>query len=283
MYLFSYFRTESEALHLALSQDGFAFEELNGNKPILEPPPDAGTMRDPFILQAEDGRFHLLATGGWSSTDIVHASSDDLITWSDQRPVPVMGDVPGTRNCWAPEAFYGREDGSYRLIWSSTVSSEPEEKIRDHRIWACETKDFETFTASHLFFDPGYNVIDATVAVYGDAYLMAFKDERGENRAGTDYKAIRTSMSLRARGPFDAVSDLITPNLVEGPTIYRKDGLWVMLYDHFMEGRYGASLSDDGRSWDVSEVDIVLPEGPRHGSVIEVSDQVADRLKSHFG
>ena len=80
-----------------------------------------------------------------------------------------------------------------------------------------------------------------------------------------------------------SVSDLITPSPVEGPTIYRKDDLWVMLYDHFLEHRYGASLSDDGRTWSVSEVEIILPEGPRHGSVIEIDDQIGERLKSHFG
>ncbi len=283
MYLFSYFRTESEALHLALSEDGFAFEALNGNKPVLEVTVNACTMRDPFILPAEDGRFHLLASDGWRSQHIVHAESDDLITWSEQRALPVMTDHPFARNAWAPEAFYGREDGGYRLIWSSTVSDKPQEDVRDHRIWACETEDFRSFSESRLFFDPGYNVIDATVAPYGVAYLMAFKDERGENRAGTDNKAIRTAMSLRADGPYESASDLITPHLVEGPTLYRKEGLWVMLYDHFTERRYGASLSDDGRNWQVSEVEIVLPDGPRHGSVIEVNDEAAERLRSHYG
>ena len=282
MYLFSYFRTESEALHLALSEDGFAFEAVNGNKPILEASADTRTMRDPFLIQTEDGAFQLLATDGWGGASIMHATSADLITWSDQRVIPVMENVEGTRNCWAPEAFYAREEKTYLLIWSSTVSDSPEQKVRDHRIWCCETTDFSAFSEPRLFFDPGYNVIDATVAPYGDAYLMAFKDERGVNKAGTDFKAIRTAMSLKAGGPYEAVSDLVTPSLVEGPTLYQKDGLWVMLYDHFVDHRYGASLSEDGRSWDVSEVEIILPEGPRHGSIIEIDDQVAYRLRSHF-
>tara|TARA_B100000700_G_scaffold146051_1_gene162523 strand:+ start:953 stop:1804 length:852 start_codon:yes stop_codon:yes gene_type:complete len=283
MYLLSYFRTESEALHLALSEDGFTFEAVNGNLAVLEATEQTGTMRDPFLFQDQDGLFHLLATDGWRGTSLAHATSEDLIFWSEQRIIPVMETIPGTRNVWAPEVFYGIEDGQYRIIWSSTVDTSETERVRDHRIWACNTIDFETFSDSYLFFDPGYNVIDATVVGYGDVYLMAFKDERGENRVDTDYKAIRTAISLVPGGPFEAVSDLVTPAPVEGPTIYRKDNLWVMLYDHFLEDCYGVSVSKDGRQWTVSEVEVVLPEGLRHGSVIEVSKQIADRLKSHFG
>ena len=282
MYLFSYFRTEAEALHLALSEDGFSFEAVNGNCPVLAGAVNTRTLRDPFVTQSADGRFHLLATDGWKSRSIVHADSDDLITWSDQTAIPVMEDVPGTRNTWAPEAFFGNEDGLFRVIWSSTVSEDPDDDP-GHRIWACETEDFLSFSGSHLFFDPGYNVIDATVSAYGDAYLMAFKDERGENKRGTDFKALRTAMSLSAAGPFDSVSDLVTPSLVEGPTLYRKDELWVMLYDHFIEHRYGASLSEDGRHWQVSEVEVILPEGPRHGNVIEIEDWIGQNIRSHFG
>lgn len=282
MYLFSYFRTEAEALHLALSEDGFTFEALNGNAPVLSASGQVRTIRDPYIFRDDNGRFHLLATGGWDRTDLVHGVSNDLVTWSDLVNVPVMADVPGTRNVWAPEAFAG-DDGKVRLIWSSTVSVDGPEKLRDHRIWACDTTDFETFSAPRLFFDPGYDVIDATVARFGDAYLMAFKDERGENRVDTEFKAIRMAMSLRPDGPYASVSDLVTPAPVEGPTLYRKDGLWLMLYDHFIEHRYGASLSEDGREWQVSEIEVILPDGPRHGSVIEVSDEVGTRLKDHYG
>jgi hypothetical protein len=90
-------------------------------------------------------------------------------------------------------------------------------------------------------------------------------------------------MSLRGAGPFESVSELITPSLVEGPTLYKKDGPWMMLCDYYRHHHYGASLSEDGRDWRVSEVEVILPEGPRHRSVIEIDDEVANRLRSHFG
>ena len=283
MHLFSFFRTEMEALHLALSKDGFTFDSVNRNRPVLEGTVNTCTLRDPFLIQSGHGVFHLLASDGWESTSIIHASSNDLIDWSEQAAVPVMDDVPGTRNSWAPEAFYDKESGLFRLIWSSTVCENPAKDERDHRIWSCETEDFHEFAESRLFFDPGYNVIDATVVPYGDAYLMAFKDERGENRKRTEYKALRTALSLRGAGPFESVSELITPSLVEGPALYKIDGLWMMLYDYFHHHHYGASLSEDGIDWRVSGVEVILPEGARHGSVIEIDDEVANRLKCHFG
>ena len=123
MYLLSYFRTESEALHLALSEDGVTFEAVNGNLAVLEATEQTGTMRDPFLFQDQDGLFHLLATDGWRGSSLAHATTEDLIFWSEQRTIPVMETIPGTRNVWAPEVFYGIEDGQYRLIWSSTVDT----------------------------------------------------------------------------------------------------------------------------------------------------------------
>jgi hypothetical protein len=50
-------------------------------------------------------------------------------------------------------------------------------------------------------------VIDASVIRYNGQYLMAFKDERGENRLGTDYKAIRICTAQHACGPWTEISN----------------------------------------------------------------------------
>ena len=108
MYLFSFFRTEMEALHLALSKDGFTFDSVNRNRPVLEGTVNTCTLRDPFLIQSEHGVFHLLASDGWEITSIIHASSDDLIDWSEQAAVPVMDDVPGRGIRGAPRPFTTR-------------------------------------------------------------------------------------------------------------------------------------------------------------------------------
>jgi hypothetical protein len=92
-------------------------------------------------------------------------------------------------------------------------------------------------------------VIDATVVAHKRSYLMAFKDERGENRAGTTGKAIRVCIAPQAHGPWTEISAVVTPPLTEGPALFRRDTRWVMLFDHFMEGFFGAVESQDGRAW----------------------------------
>ena len=297
-YALSYFRTTAEALHLALSDDGLIWTPLNQNRPVLTGTAGTRSLRDPFIFRAQDGRYHLLCTDGWRSTSIVHCASEDLIHWSEQVAIPVMADVPGARNAWAPECFYDREADLYRLIWSSTVlDDEPPGPpgttvpgaLRprwDHRIWSSATHDFTSYGRAVVFFDPGYSVIDATVA-YDEArrsYLMVFKDERGENRVGsarteTDYKALRVCRASLGSGPFGEVSELISPAPVEGPTLFRRDNRWYLLYDHFLEHHYGLSVSDDGDHWRVLTEHLDLGFGARHASVFEVEATTAEQLR----
>lgn len=278
MYVMSYFRTVSEALHLAVSENGLDWTPLKGNTTVLQGQVGARTLRDPHIMRDVDGLYHLFSTDGWSSQSIIHATSSDLLNWSRQEPVPVMAGVEGTRNCWAPECFYDHEEHAYRLIWSSTVRVDGPERLWDHRIWSVTTTDFKQYTSPALFFDPGYSVIDATVAYHEGRYLMAFKDERGENRLGTEYKAIRICTSRSGSGPFENVSDLISPSPVEGPTLLRHEDRWLMLYDHFMEERYGACMSRDGLTWEVLTDDVNFPPGARHGSVLKVDEPTARSL-----
>ncbi|MBK9492703.1 MAG: hypothetical protein IPO07_30960 [Haliscomenobacter sp.] len=51
-------------------------------------------MRDPCIVQAPDGVFHMVWTSGWTERGIGYASSRDLITWSEQQYLPVMDYEP---------------------------------------------------------------------------------------------------------------------------------------------------------------------------------------------
>ncbi|RYF45943.1 MAG: hypothetical protein EOO38_15080 [Cytophagaceae bacterium] len=254
MYLLSYFRTDhnpttrhtSEALHYALSADGYSWKALNGDKPVLCGTVGTKTLRDPFIIQSNDGLFHLLSTNGWEAVYILHAWSDDLITWSPQELIPVMSDVPGALNAWAPECFFDREAKVYRLIWSATTSPSGQDEDLYQRCWSCSTSDFRTFSRSEIFFDPGYSIIDACVQPQGESYLMAFKDERGENAFGTHGKAIQMCSFSTTTGEWSELSELFTPTLTEGPALFVVEGEWRLISDHFLEGKMGAMSSTDG-------------------------------------
>ncbi|MDX3802566.1 glycoside hydrolase family 43 protein [Streptomyces sp. AK04-3B] len=277
MYVVSYFTDADEALHLAYSHDGERFTPVNGGRPVLRGTLSTGRLRDPFIGIGPDGLFHLLATDGWTSPSIVHATSADLLNWSEQRLIPVMSRVAGALNAWAPEFFLDPKTGLYHLIWASVV--EPggtadgrgfEHNSQDHRIWHCTTADFHTFSAPGIFFDPGHTVIDATVREAADGgFLMAFKDERGVNDLATAHKDIHVTTFETPGGPYTAPKGPVTPSLVEGPSMFRRGDEWIMIYDHFLEGRYGAARSEDGVDW--QPLGLNLPPGMRHASVLQTS------------
>jgi len=281
-FVMSFFRTGVEAMHLAVSTDGYDWETLNGGDPVLRGSVRTETLRDPFLFADRDGTFHLLSTDGWESQYIVHATSPDLVEWSDQTALPVMADVDGAKNAWAPECYYDHENETYRLLWSSTVETDPGEDY-NNRIWSATTDDFGTVEPAERFVDPGYEVIDATVISRDGTYHMALKDERGVNELTTDYKAVRTTTAADGGGRFDDLSGLITPSPVEGPTLFRNDGEWWLFYDYFLEDRYGASRSTDFETWETFDDEVSFPDRPRHASVLEVDAAVVEGLRDAWG
>jgi sucrose-6-phosphate hydrolase SacC (GH32 family) len=173
VYLFSYFTGNGEdGLHLAYSHDGFTFTALNNGKSFLKPV--VGTsklMRDPCIIQTPDGTFHMVWTAGWTERGIGYSSSKDLINWTEQKYIMVMEKEPAARNCWAPEISYDRKKKQFLIIWATTIQGRfPEtEKAGDtgynHRIYSVTTKDFVTLSETRLFYDKGFNVIDALMII----------------------------------------------------------------------------------------------------------------------
>ena len=79
-----------EAIHLAISKDGYHYIALNDDKPIISSDTisETGGIRDPHILRGADGKtFYMVATDmvsakGWSSNRaMVLLKSIDLIHW----------------------------------------------------------------------------------------------------------------------------------------------------------------------------------------------------------
>ena len=276
MYIMSYFRESRLAVFLAKSVDGRRWEDLNNGEPVVEFPKDSGNIvRDPFIMQDQQGQFHLLFTNNWRSTTIAHCMSADLLHWTKPEFLPVMGNYRRVLNCWAPECFFDREAGEYVIIWSSRFYRDTMEDHTGNRIWCCTTKDFTHLSAPKLFFDPGYMVIDASVLYHDGMYYMAFKDERGYNGPDTDFKALRTCRARHAMGPYEQISPLLTRNLCEGPCVLRKDGKFVVYYDSFGDHTYRAMESEDFTHFKDITAEIEFPPACKHLTVIQVEDGLA--------
>lgn len=289
-YLFAYFKGNGEdGLHLAYSRDGLRWKALRNDRSFLAPAVGKERlMRDPSILRGPDGTFHMVWTAGWRERGIGYASSKDLIHWSEQRYLPVMEHEPGARNCWAPELFYDEETGEYLIFWSTTIPGRfPETDGQDaresdpvgwnHRIYYVRTKDFQTFSETRLFYDHGFNVIDAAIFKAGNRYVMLLKDET--NRPFTPQKNIRLAFADRAQGPYGPPSAPISgPDWAEGPTVLRIGGKWYVYFDKYTKGRYGLVVSEDLERWTDESERLQVPAGMRHGTAFEVPADVARRL-----
>jgi Glycosyl hydrolases family 43 len=283
-YIFAYFKGNGEdGLHLAYSFDGLAWQTLNNDRSLLRPTVGKDKlMRDPHITLGPDGLFHMVWTSSWTDPVIGYASSKDLINWSEQQAITPMTKEPEARNVWAPETFYDAKTGQYLLFWATTIpgrfpeTDETGDNKLNHRLYLTTTKDFKSFTPTTLFYNQGFNVIDATIIRDGSRYLMFLKDE---TRQPVAKKNLRYATARRAVGPYGPASEPITGNYwAEGPTVVKLGGRWVVYFDKYRDKRYGAVASRDLKSWEDISSQLQFPAGARHGTVLKVSRGVLTRL-----
>src|SRR6185295_6523286 len=179
-YVFSYFKGNGEdGLHLAYSEDGLVWQELNAGKALLQPVVGRSKlMRDPQIVTGPDGLFHMVWTTSWNDQVLGYATSRDLIHWSRQRSFTPLNHEPTALNLWAPELFYDAQTRKYLLFWSTTIpgrfpaTDRSGDNGRNHRIYVTTTRDFRRFTPTHLFYDQGFSVIDATMVKDDRRYVL---------------------------------------------------------------------------------------------------------------
>ena len=281
-FLFSYFTGNGEdGLHLAWSSDGYRWEALNGGKSYLHPRVgESKLMRDPCLLQGPEGRFHLVWTTSWNGRTIGYAHSTNLTDWSEQKAIPVMHHEPAALNCWAPEIAWDESNQQYLIFWATTITNRfletagRSEGKYNHRVYATTTTDFEAFTPTRLFFDPGFNVIDATLLPAKGQYHLVFKDET----VNPPKKHLRLASGSRAEGPFGPLSPPFTRDWVEGPTWLKLEDGYVVYFDCYRDHKYGAVRSKDLERWEDVSDRLVMPAGLRHGTALEVDPLLVQRL-----
>lgn len=285
VYMFSYFKGNGETgLHLAYSEDGLNWQALNDGNPLLTP--TAGKdrlMRDPCIISGADGRFHMVWTTGWNDRHIGYASSTDLLSWSQQKTIPVMEHEPEARNCWAPEVFYDEKKDEYLIFWATTIpgrhseiETSPGEDHYNHRMYYVTTKDFENFSETMSFFNPDFSVIDCTILMRDNNFYMLLKNE---NPIPPE-KNIRITIAENAAGPYPTeVSEPISGDYwAEGPTPLEVGDSVYVYFDKYRKGQFGAVRSKDMKNWDdISEM-VSFPEGIRHGTAFKADRKVLQKL-----
>jgi hypothetical protein len=292
VFLATYFVDNGEAgAYLAVSEDGYTFRPIvEPNVPLLKPAvgPDK-LMRDPCLLRGPDKRWHLVWTTGWWDRHIGIAHSPDLVHWTDQKTVPVMEAFPKAINAWAPEMVFDAKAGEYVLFWSSTIQGSYQSTERadgdlgkgrvplNPRFYATTTRDFVTYTPTRLLWDPGFNCIDATMLPIKDGWLMVGKDE---TKAPSAHKWLFSATAPSPSGPFKMLSQQISGGYwAEGPTAVRLRDTLRVYFDRYVDDRWDAIESTDGKTWSATQQPVQMPRGAMHGTVLLVERTTVDDLR----
>jgi hypothetical protein len=284
-WVFAYFKEPgTQGIYLALSRDGYTFTPLNDGQPWLKPTQPGEIMRDVFITRDHDGDgFRMVWTWGWRGHSLGTASSDDLMTWTEQREIPIMQDFPTVRQVWAPETYWDAKAKQWLVIWSSSFSDTTAEKPEGLRIWAARTADFKTFTKPAMFFDRGFPVIDATMfhtpAFHGqDRWFFVFKDQTVDPLRYT----VRWTSGPTVEGPWGELSGPIAEPWSEGPSVVHAGDKFIVYYDHYRSPRprYEGVETTDWIHWTSVNDRMNFPQACKHGSFFQVTEEEAQRLLS---
>ncbi|SFJ08128.1 glycoside hydrolase family 43 protein [Planctomicrobium piriforme] len=295
-FVFAYFNTgnagESQGLQYAWSRDGYKWTALaSPNGTFLKPEVGGKLLRDPSIVQAPDGIFHMVWTTDWFRHGIGSSYSKDLLHWSPQEYLDVMQDFPGTVNCWAPEIFYDAPSQTYLIYWASTIpgkfpDTEPTgEEFKQfgtrasHRIYVTTTQDFKKFTPTQLLYDNGYNAIDAFIVADPEhsRYVMIIKDETAYPTAK---KNLRLAFAKTPLGPWSPSTTPFSPDWVEGASVLKVGNEWLVYYDAYTRHRYEGQKTTDLENWQSITDKLTMPTGMRHGTPLPVTEVILQGLLS---
>ncbi|MFZ5494686.1 MAG: glycoside hydrolase family 43 protein [Verrucomicrobiota bacterium] len=292
-YLFTYFtRNGEDGLHLAWSEDGYHWQPLGEGRSFLAPKigRQEKLLRDPCIARGPDGTYHMVWTSGWWEKGIGYASTRDFLTWSEQKELPVMHHEPTTRNTWAPEIVHDETSGEFIIFWASTIpgrfpqSAGASEDDLNHRIYFTTTRDFQAFSPTRLFYDPGFSCIDLTFLRADGRFWVVVKDE---TRFPEPRKHLRLAPAESLRGPFGPLGAPFSPAGLwsEGPSAVKIGDEYLIYFEAYMEKRYCAVRSKDLTTWEdvTPKMKFLFPgtgERMKHGSVTAVPRALIERLRS---
>lgn len=261
-YLFVHFKEkktpDGEQVYFALSTDGFNWEAVNGEQPVLWSNLGEKGVRDHTIIRTHNGKFYILATdlslancfhtkykGDWSnigrdaSKCLSLWESDDLVNWSDQRMIE-LGDTDF--GClWAPDVIYDYQNEDYVIHWSSSHASN---NYGDKAIYYTRTKDFDSFSEPRMLCrKDGSGIIDSAIYEENGMYYRFLKSEA--NPAGIILQKGSTLTGEYTRiEAFDEEMAKLGHSAYEAPTAFKlSNGKWCLMLDFSVwKGRVRATF-----------------------------------------
>ncbi len=298
-YLFTHFTSgkdgDREHIWFSISRDGLHWTDLGGDEPVLSAKLGTKGIRDPFIVYDENAKkYYIIATdlctasGNWhdfshhGSRSIFVWESEDLINWSEERLVEIGIQEAGC--VWAPEAVFCQEKNMWFVFWASCVK-EKGQLFHKQRIYGAFTKDFKEFTPAFKYIDAKTAVIDTNIVWDNGWYYRFSKDET--NKLIT----VERSQNLIAEKWESIYSEIFSVfEGLEGPEAYYLDDMqkWCVIADQYRtNGGYTPFLCDDLASGKFIQLHNdqynMGKRKKRHGGVIKITDEQADRLIDRFG
>lgn len=290
-YLFAYFTGNSksdEAIRFALSNDGYRFRALNSNNAVIssEKISSTGGVRDPHIIRGADGKtFYMVVTDmvsalGWNSNRaMVLLKSNDLINWTSSI-INIQQRYPGNDSLlrvWAPQTIYDAKAGKYMIYFSMKHGNDP-----DKIYYAYANKDFTDLEAApkQLFFHPQNQAcIDGDIMYAFGKYHLFFKTEgHGDG--------IKKAVSDKLTEGYVMEDKYLqqTKEAVEGAGTFKLNNRneWILMYDVYKMGKYQFTKSNDLQHFTAIDHDIVMNFRPRHGTVMSITREEAQRLATKW-
>lgn len=292
-YLFTYFtgnKVEDESIHFAVSTDGLSFFALNNNEPVIDSREisSTGGVRDPHIVRGVDGKtFYMVVTDmtsskGWDSNRaMVLLRSSDLIGWTS-NVINIQNRFPGNDSLlrvWAPQTIYDPEVNKYMVYWSMKHGKNGQDII----YYSYANKDFtdlETEPKQLFFPSNGKSCIDGDIILKDGVYHLFYKTEgHGDGIKLATAESLTSGKWIEREGYIQQTEDA-----VEGSSIYKlmSTGEYVLMYDVYKAKRYEFCKSKTLDSFTRFD-SITMDFKPRHGTVVNITNEELKRLLSKWG
>lgn len=312
-YLFVFHQDPTSSLYMATSIDGYTFTALNNAQPVMSGDTLATQhgIRDPHIYQGPDGAFYLAMTDlnlrgkemgfrdtkwerdedkyGWGNNHgFILMKSYDLINWT--KSVAHIDKIfPGLDvGCaWAPETIYDPEAKKMMIYFTMRLGNG-----KTKLYYSYTDDDFTTLVTKpkELFKYPNFKVqiLDADISRMPDGrYCLMYV---AQEQPGGIKMAFSDKIN-RGYKYSDQWADT-EPGACEAPNVWKRHGedKWVLMYDIFSVNphNFGFAETADFKIFkDLGHFNEGLMKttnftSPKHGAIISITREQADRLEKYW-
>jgi hypothetical protein len=214
----------------------------------------------------------VVLTTSWLGTTIGYACSKDLVHWSKEQLIPVMKNIKGTKNSWAPEIIYDSIQNKYMIFWSSAVDT----------VWSVyysTTRNFKHFSKPKILFYNGgigggkagdQGPIDAFIFNDKSRYILFYKKDDNTRVPDLYYR-----FGNKPQGPWGNENGPIKPSTGdEGPSCIKEGKEYRVYTDPFESNLAYVYASTDLKKWKQYHTNLKMS----HGTVLRISNKIALKL-----